>query len=110
VATRRPTPPRDAQEALRSFEFLGQRPFTPGSPAGWPDTAQSWDGADALRHRVVWASRVGERLEAGRDPLALCREALGGCARPETLQALQRAASGAQALALLIMSPEFQRR
>lgn len=104
------TPPRDAQEALRSFEFLGQRPFTPGSPAGWPDTAQSWDGADALMHRVVWASRVGERLEAGRDPLALCRETLGSCARAETLRALHRAASGAQALALLIMSPEFQRR
>ena len=102
--------PHEPQEALRSFEFLGQRQYTPGSPAGWPDTAQSWDGSDALMHRVLWASRVGERFEKGRDPVAVCRESLGSFARPETLTALQRAASGTQALALLIMSPEFQRR
>jgi len=102
--------PRKPQEVLRSFEFLGQRPFTPGSPAGWPDTARSWDGSDALLHRVLWATRVSERFEQGRDPLALCRETLGRCARPETLTAVARAASGSQALALLILSPEFQRR
>lgn len=102
--------PNDPQEASRHFEFLGQRPFTPGSPAGWPDTARSWDGSDALLRRVLWATRIGERFDSSRDPVAVCREALGGCARPETLTALQRAASGSQALALLIMSPEFQRR
>ena len=100
----------EPQEALRSFEFLGQRPFTPGSPAGWPDTVQSWDGSDALMHRVLWAARVAERFDQGTDPVAICRESLGSFARPETLTALQRAASGSQALALLIMSPEFQRR
>ncbi len=102
--------PREPQEALRSFEFLGQRQYTPGSPAGWPDTAQSWDGSDALLHRVLWAARVGERFNKGTDPVAICRESLGSFARPDTLIALQRAASGSQALALLIMSPEFQRR
>jgi uncharacterized protein (DUF1800 family) len=100
----------DPQETLRSFEFLGQRPFSPGSPAGWPDTAQSWDGSDALMHRVLWAARVGERVESDRDPVAFAHEALGDFARPDTLTALKRAASGSQALALLIMSPEFQRR
>jgi uncharacterized protein (DUF1800 family) len=61
-------------------------------------------------HRVLWAARVGERFGIGREPVALCRESLGNFARPDTLTALQRAASGSQALALLIMSPEFQRR
>ncbi len=102
--------PREPQEALHSFDFLGQRQYTPGSPAGWPDTARSWDGSDALMHRVLWAARMGERFETGHDPVTLCREALGHYARPETITALQRAASGSQALALLIMSPEFQRR
>ena len=100
----------EPQEALRSFEFLGQRQYTPGSPAGWPDAAKNWDGSDALMHRVLWAARIGERFEKGHDPAALCREVLGDYTRAETIMALQRAASGSQALALLIMSPEFQRR
>ena len=102
--------PADPHETLRSFEFLGQRAYTPGSPAGWPDTSPSWDGSDALMHRVVWANRVGERFEHGSDPVMVCKESLGRYARPETLASIQRAASASQALALMIMSPEFPRR
>jgi uncharacterized protein (DUF1800 family) len=102
--------PRKAQEVIRSFELLGQRQYTPGSPAGWADTARNWDGPDALMHRVLWASRVAERFERGQSALEVAASCLGGFARPETLAALKRAASGAQALALLLMSPEFQRR
>jgi uncharacterized protein (DUF1800 family) len=104
------TSPNRADEVIRSFELLGQRQYTPGSPAGWPDIAKSWDGSDALMHRVLWASRVAERYDKGISPLDLAASALGGYARSETLTALRRAASGTQALALLLMSPEFQRR
>jgi uncharacterized protein (DUF1800 family) len=102
--------PSKPDEVIRSFDLLGQRQYTPGSPAGWPDTAQSWDGSDALMHRVLWASRAAERYDRGVDPLDLAASTLGGYARAETLTALRRAASGPQALALLLMSPEFQRR
>jgi len=102
--------PRSPEEVVRSFELLGQRQFTPGSPAGWADTAKNWDGSDSLMHRVVWASRVAERYDQGIDPLELAVSTLGGYARPETLTALRRAATGSQAVALLLMSPEFQRR
>jgi len=95
---------------VRSFELLGQRQYTPGSPAGWPDTSKSWDGSDALMHRVLWASRVADRYEQGIDPADFAASSLGAYARPETLTALRRAASSSQALALLLMSPEFQRR
>jgi uncharacterized protein (DUF1800 family) len=44
------------------------------------------------------------------DPAALAASCLGAYARPGTVTALQRASSGSQALALLLMSPEFQRR
>jgi len=102
--------PRQPEEVLRSFDILGQRQYTPGSPAGWPDTAKSWDGSDALMHRVLWASRVAGRYEQGLDPVELAKASLGAYVRPETVTALKRAASGTQALALLLMSPEFQRR
>jgi uncharacterized protein (DUF1800 family) len=102
--------PRQPEEVLRSFELLGQRQYTPGSPAGWPDTSKSWDGSDALMHRVLWASRVAGRYEQGIDPVDLATSSLGAYARPETMTALRRASSSSQALALLFMSPEFQRR
>jgi uncharacterized protein (DUF1800 family) len=102
--------PRQPQEVVRSFELLGQRQYTPGSPAGWPDTSKSWDGSDALMHRVLWASRVAARYEQGIDPADIAAACLGSYARPETVAALRRASSSSQALALLLMSPEFQRR
>lgn len=103
-------PPQQPEEVVRSFDLLGQRQYTPGSPAGWPDTAKSWDGSDALMHRVLWASRIAGRYEQGIDPVDLAASSLGAYARPETVTALRRASSSTQALALLLMSPEFQRR
>jgi uncharacterized protein (DUF1800 family) len=102
--------PRQPEEIVRSFDLLGQRQYVPGSPAGWPDTSKSWDGSDALMHRVLWASRAASRYERGIDPVELAASSLGAYARPETLTALRRASSSSQALALLLMSPEFQRR
>jgi uncharacterized protein (DUF1800 family) len=102
--------PRQPEEVVRSFDLLGQRQYVPGSPAGWPDTSKSWDGSDALMHRVLWASRAASRYERGIDPVELAASSLGAYARPETLTALRRASSSSQALALLLMSPEFQRR
>jgi uncharacterized protein (DUF1800 family) len=102
--------PQQPDEVLRSFELLGQRQYTPGSPAGWPDTAQSWDGSDALMRRVLWATRAAARYEQGVPPAELAATSLGNYLRPETLTALNRAASSSQAVALLLMSPEFQRR
>ncbi len=102
--------PAQPEEVIRTFDLLGQRQYTPGSPAGWPDTSKSWDGSDALMHRVLWASRVGAKYESGVEPTDLAAASLGGYARPETLTALRRAASSGQAVALLLMSPEFQRR
>jgi uncharacterized protein (DUF1800 family) len=102
--------PVQPEEVIRTFDLLGQRQYTPGSPAGWPDTSKSWDGSDALMHRVLWASRVGAKYESGVEPTDLAAASLGSYARPETLTALRRAATSGQAVALLLMSPEFQRR
>ena len=102
--------PAQPEEVIRTFDLLGQRQYTPGSPAGWPDISKSWDGSDALMHRVLWASRVGAKYESGIEPADLAAASLGSYARPETVTALRRATSSGQAVALLLMSPEFQRR
>ena len=60
--------------------------------------------------RVEWATRVAERFGRQRDARALARSAFGPLLSPATAEQIDRAADGPQALALLLMSPEFQRR
>jgi uncharacterized protein (DUF1800 family) len=102
--------PRDPKQLLASFELLGQRHWGPGSPAGWPDREQDWDGADALMQRIEWSVALADRVGNARSAHAAADGALGPLATPSTRSALAHASSGAQALALLLMSPEFQRR
>jgi len=89
---------------------LGQRPFTPGSPAGWPDTAAAWDGGDALLKRIEWAGAVGRRVGDRRNALDLANAVLPESADERTIASIRNAESGAQAFALLLAAPEFQRR
>jgi uncharacterized protein (DUF1800 family) len=102
--------PKQPQQVLSSFDALGQRPYTPGSPAGWPDAAGSWDGPDALMKRIEWTTGIAQRAGASVVPLELAADVLGATLGDHTRTSVVRAASGAQALTLLLMSPEFQRR
>ena len=89
---------------------LGQRPQSAGSPAGWPDTAADWLGPEAVWQRVEWAVQVAERAGATVDARALAQASLGPLLAETTRFQIERAADGSQALALLLMAPEFQRR
>lgn len=89
---------------------LGQRPLTAPSPAGWPDRAEEWLGPDAVWKRVEWATRVAERVGRNVDARVLARESLGPGFSDASLQQIERAVDGPQAVALLLLSPEFQRR
>ena len=89
---------------------LGQRVQAAPSPAGWSDRADDWLGPDAVWKRVEWSTRVANRLGSSVDARALAAQSLGPLLEPQTAMQLDRAADGAQALALLLMAPEFQRR
>jgi uncharacterized protein (DUF1800 family) len=102
--------PKEPRALLAGFEVLGQRHWNPGSPAGWPDRAQDWDGADALMKRIEWSVALADRVGESHSALTTLDAALGPLAGEHTRTALGRAASGSQALALLLMSPDFQRR
>jgi uncharacterized protein (DUF1800 family) len=103
-------PPESAPRALVAFELLGQRTYSPGSPAGWPDRSADWDGASALLQRIEWADVVGQRVGDLRNALQLAPQLLGQTLRDATRTAIARAASAAQALTLLLAAPEFMRR
>jgi uncharacterized protein (DUF1800 family) len=95
---------------LIPFELLGQRTWSPGSPAGWPDRSADWDGASALIKRIEWADAVGARVGSRRDAAGLAPQLLGTNLSDSTRTAVARAASASQALTLLVASPEFMRR
>lgn len=103
-------PLREKRRALQGFETLGQRALSPGSPAGWPDTSADWDGSSALLKRIAWADVVAQRLGDKRNARDLAPQLLGGTLGEDTAKAIARAESGAQALTLLLASPEFMRR
>ena len=103
--------PADAGRApLAPFEVMGQRTYSPGSPAGWPDRSADWDGASALLKRLEWADAVGQRMGSRRDAAALAPQLLGDNLSEMTRTAIARAASAAQAITLLLSAPEFMRR
>ena len=89
---------------------LGQPVWRPGSPAGYDDIAASWAAPDALVRRVEvaqrFASRVGDRLDAR----SLGQTLLAGSLSAPTATAVSRADSASTAIALLLVSPDFQRR
>ncbi len=90
--------------------LLGQRVQAAASPAGWPDAAAEWLGPDAVWKRVEWATRVADRVGTQVDARALAASSLGPLLTANTAKQIERAADGSQALALLLLSPEFQRR
>ena len=103
-------PLREKRRALQPFESLGQRSLMPGSPAGWPDSSPDWDGSSALLKRIAWADVMAQRLGDSRNARELAPELLGATLTDDTAKAIARAESGAQALTLLMASPEFMRR
>jgi len=102
--------PYEPRQIAAPFDLLGQRPYTPGSPAGWPDTATQWDGPDALLKRIEWSGSVASRVASHEQPLSLGERSLGAALNERTRVAITRAASTEQGITLLLASPEFQRR
>jgi uncharacterized protein (DUF1800 family) len=103
-------PVKDGPRAIAPFELLGQRTYSPGSPAGWPDRAADWDGSSAIMKRLEWADQVGQRVGSLINVTERVPQALGAVAGEHTRTAIARAESGAQALTLLLACPEFMRR
>jgi uncharacterized protein (DUF1800 family) len=98
----------DVRRSTRTQLGLGEPLWRPPSPKGFPDTVAAWQ--DGLPQRLVVANAFAQRMGPRVDPEAVAEAALGPLASPETRQAIARAESRLQALAIVLMAPEFQRR
>ena len=101
-----------AEDAMiGALGMLGQPIWSAPQPNGWPDEAVHWAAPELMMRRIDFAytlaGRFGSRRRAGRTGLWA---ASGPLLRPATLSAVRRAGSRRDAVALLLSSPEFQRR
>ena len=101
------TPP-DVRPVIQAHNLLGEPLWRPSAPKGFSDENAAW--IDGLAQRLDIANQMARRVAALVEPDAMVEAALGPLASHETKQALARAESRPQALALLLMAPEFQRR
>lgn len=103
------TPPQRA--FVGALNDMGQPPYRQPGPDGWADTEDFWASPDALWKRLEWADTLASRTASSQlDVTRRARAVLGDDIGQGTREAIDRAEAPAQALALLLVSPEFMRR
>ena len=107
AANASPQAPQDVVGPLTQF---GQRPFAAPQPNGWSEEAGYWASGAAMVRRLGWSSQFAAQHAPTDAPVQMADAALGARTTPALKTALERSESRNEAFALLLMSPEFQRR
>jgi uncharacterized protein (DUF1800 family) len=89
-------------------ELLGEALWRPPAPKGYSDDEASW--IDGVGRRLDVANNFAEREAGKADPQDIIENVFASMVSSEVKQAVNRAESRQQALALLFMSADFQRR
>ncbi|RVD58294.1 DUF1800 family protein [Mesorhizobium sp. M2D.F.Ca.ET.185.01.1.1] len=113
VALRRavgPSTGNEPQRSLRWLRALGQPLWQPPGPNGFSDQTDAWASAEGLKTRLDIAWQAAKQANDIGDPDETLASLIGNSVSAETRQAISRAESKQQSLALLLMAPEFQRR
>jgi uncharacterized protein (DUF1800 family) len=102
--------PASAAEIVPPLTQLGQRPFSAPQPNGWSERATDWASGAAMVKRLSWSKGFADLHAPLESPLSLADQALGARAGAELQTVLARAETRPEAMTVLLMSPEFQRR
>ncbi|TPL73304.1 DUF1800 family protein [Mesorhizobium sp. B2-3-13] len=102
--------PNDPGQSLNWLNALGEPLWQPPGPNGFSDQADSWASAEGMKIRLDIAWQAARQVKDIGNPNDMLDAVIGPSASPETRQAVARAESKQQGLALLLMAPEFQRR
>lgn len=100
--------PPDVRPLIQAQNLLGEPLWRPPAPNGFADDNATW--LDGLSQRLDLANQFARRNAGNADPMAVFDETIAPIASEDTRRTVARAESRPQALALLFMSPEFQRR
>jgi len=82
---------------------LGEPLWRPPAPNGFSDSEAAW--IDGVPRRLDIANAFAGHVTA--DPLSLLESSVGPLASSQTRETVARAETRRQALALLLMTPEF---
>ncbi len=93
-----------------SLKQLGMPLWEPPGPNGFPDISAAWASPEGLKLRLDLSAQFAHGFGGDRSAPAVLDDAFGDAASPETRDAVNRAESREQAIALVLMAPEFQRR
>jgi uncharacterized protein (DUF1800 family) len=102
--------PDDPGRYLGGLNLLGQPLWSPAGPNGFPDSNAAWAAPEGMKLRLDIAAQVSAQLSDTLDPREMLELVAADAASKETRRTIERAQSRQQAMALLLMSPEFQRR
>ena len=104
-------PPLVGRQLMASLNEMGQRPYMSPGPDGWSDQQDYWLSPDGVWKRIEWAQLAGRALAGSiTQPDVFADGVFGATLSSDTRTAIGRAESQAQAVALLLTSPEFMRR
>lgn len=102
--------PLSLGQQLRAATYdLGQHFMAAPLPNGWPDTAADWVSGDGILRRADWAMTMAAR-EGAPPPAIVALATLGRACSTATQAAMARCPNPPEALATLLVSPEFLRR
>jgi uncharacterized protein (DUF1800 family) len=95
---------------LNELRDLGQLPFKAPSPAGWSDQDADWLDAAGAVGRVAAAQRLAALAGPGVDAAAALPDVVFTSGHSATLDVVLAEPNPTYAMALVLASPEFQRR
>jgi uncharacterized protein (DUF1800 family) len=93
-----------------AIKKLGQPVWEPASPAGFEESFSAWVSSSQITGRIEWAQRVAAKFGQRQDPNALLQEVLQDAAREDTIKVVSQAPNKTAGIALILASPEFNRR
>ena len=100
--------PGEIPRILQAGNLLGEPLWRPPAPKGFSDDNAAW--LDGIGQRLEIANAFAHREGLGHGPEEVMEAAIGPLASAETRRTVALAESRPQALTLLLMAPEFQRR
>lgn len=104
------TPVDRVPRFLNALNLMGQPLWNPEGPNGHSDTVETIASPKAIKTRLEFALQVARPAAGKIDPRERAEALYGDALSAETRTAIARAETRPQGLALLLMSPEFQRR
>ena len=97
-------------ELLEDMKILAHEPYAAPAPTGWSDQDSDWIGPAGVMGRVAVARRLAARVNADADAAAVLPQVVDAAADFVTFDVVLTEINPRNAVALLLASPEFQRR